>query len=447
MSTTSPAVRFEYEWEPAEDVRSAEFASTWARLEMWVGDRCVTQVEDAASRSARRSIYCPLYPLAEWIAFNWWALEAYVRPSALEPEAWSYSRLAGRHSNDSWWLRRQNMRAAGDGFLWPNLAIIPEGEVAHVAWFADAGFAPSGLLRFTQNGEALVERAPLMSTLSLVVESVLTRLAESGVSNTSLSQEWDAINQVDVEERDFCLAAARLGLDPYGIEEGLARLIELAAEHLDSRTLDEFLGSANPWLLEKSLKWVDSAGGALKTLPSGTVQAFQALQSSIDPAAHGMGLPWERGWAQAHDVRSALDLGNSDRLSINELIDFKRLTAPDLSFEGLGGRSDAGGGGLVLSREQFDRSARFAGARSLWHFLYEPERERFLLTAAHTDYQRVERAFAAEILAPAAGVEEMFGPKSYVYFDELERVANHFDVSTRVIWHQAENQLALDVVE
>jgi hypothetical protein len=70
MSTTSPAVRFEYEWEPAEDVRSAEFASTWARLEMWVGDRCVTQVEDAASRSARRSIYCPLYPLAEWIAFG-----------------------------------------------------------------------------------------------------------------------------------------------------------------------------------------------------------------------------------------------------------------------------------------------------------------------------------------------------------------------------------------
>ncbi len=432
---------------PAGQVRSAELASTWARLEVWVGDRCVTQVEDAASGSARRSIYCSLYPLAEWIAFNWWALEAYVRPSALAPEAWSYSRLAGRHSNDSRWLRQQNMRAAGDGFLWPNLAIIPEGQVAHVAWFADGGLAPGALLRFTQNGEALVERAPLMSTLSMVVESVLTRLTESGVSNTSLSDEWDAISQVDAEEREFCLAAARLGLDPYGIDEGLARLIELAAEHLDSRTLDEFLGSANPWLLEKSLKWVGSAGGELKALPSQTVQAFHTLQSSIDPATHGMGLPWERGWAQAHDVRYALGLGNSDPLSLDGLIALKRLTAPDLSFEGLGGVSDAGGCGLVLGREQFDRSARFVGARSLWHFLYEPARERFLLTAAHTDYQRVERAFAAEILAPAVGVEEMLGATSYVYFDELERVANHFEVSTRVIRHQAENQLALDVIE
>jgi hypothetical protein len=130
MSALTPSVRFEYEWEPAVDVRSAELASTWARFEMWVGDRCVTQVEDAASGSGRRSIYCSLYPLAEWIAFNWWALEAYVRPSALEPEAWSYRRLVGRHSNDSRWLRQHNIRAAGDGFLWPNLSIIPEGEVS-----------------------------------------------------------------------------------------------------------------------------------------------------------------------------------------------------------------------------------------------------------------------------------------------------------------------------
>lgn len=70
-----------------------------------------------------------------------------------------------------------------------------------------------------------------------------------------------------------------------------------------------------------------------------------------------------------------------------------------------------------------------------------------MLTAAHTEYQRVERAFAAEIMAPAEGLRDMLGAKSYVYFDELERVANHFDVSTRVIRHQAENQLALDVIE
>ena len=74
-------------------------------------------------------------------------------------------------------------------------------------------------------------------------------------------------------------------------------------------------------------------------------------------------------------------------------------------------------------------------------------RESASCSQPRTRYQRVERAFAAEILAPAVGVEEMLGATSYVYFDELERVANHFDVSTRVIRHQAENQLALDVIE
>src|SRR5690242_9624003 len=68
-----------YEWESAEEVRAPELAATWARLEIWAGEECITQVEDLASKSPRRSIYCSLYPLAEWVAYSWWLLRAHTR--------------------------------------------------------------------------------------------------------------------------------------------------------------------------------------------------------------------------------------------------------------------------------------------------------------------------------------------------------------------------------
>jgi hypothetical protein len=40
-------------------------------------------VEDVGSTSSRRSVYVPLYPLAEWIAFNWWLLAANTRPATI----------------------------------------------------------------------------------------------------------------------------------------------------------------------------------------------------------------------------------------------------------------------------------------------------------------------------------------------------------------------------
>ncbi len=76
-------LRFRFDWEPViEAVRAPELRSTWARLEAWVGDTCITLVEDVSTGSIRRSISVPLYPLAEWMAFNWWSIAADGRESS-----------------------------------------------------------------------------------------------------------------------------------------------------------------------------------------------------------------------------------------------------------------------------------------------------------------------------------------------------------------------------
>ncbi|CAJ58934.1 MULTISPECIES: hypothetical protein [Frankia] len=88
----SDGIELRIEWIDAPGVRAPEPAATWARYELWVGGRCVTQVEEPDG-TFRRSVYGSVYPLAEWIATNWWPLTGHIRPSAIRSEHWTWSNL------------------------------------------------------------------------------------------------------------------------------------------------------------------------------------------------------------------------------------------------------------------------------------------------------------------------------------------------------------------
>jgi hypothetical protein len=61
-----------------------------------------------------------MYPVAEWIAFDWWPLaHKGAAPTAHDPTA----------------LRsRRSLTSAGDGYAWPDLTIVPHGELAELCW-------------------------------------------------------------------------------------------------------------------------------------------------------------------------------------------------------------------------------------------------------------------------------------------------------------------------
>jgi Zn-dependent peptidase ImmA (M78 family) len=65
----------------------------------------------------------------------------------------------------------------------------------------------------------------------------------------------------------------------------------------------------------------------------------------------------------------------------------------------------------------------------------------FIVTQTTSLRDRAEGAFAAELLAPAAGVESFLS--DHVDDEDRERAAQHFGVSTRVIDHQLENHLGV----
>jgi Zn-dependent peptidase ImmA (M78 family) len=87
------------------------------------------------------------------------------------------------------------------------------------------------------------------------------------------------------------------------------------------------------------------------------------------------------------------------------------------------------------------RPQRFTLSRAFWHYLWESDPV-FLVTTAYTERQKVERAFAAELLAPADGIRKLLGtdPRDAVP-EDLDGIAEHFGVSSMVIEHQVENQL------
>ena len=82
---------------------------------------------------------------------------------------------------------------------------------------------------------------------------------------------------------------------------------------------------------------------------------------------------------------------------------------------------------------------RFRLARSIFlrHFTDSGRTHRRLATEAHTWEQRASRAFAAEFLAPAAGLARHLGGRASP--SEIDGLADLYGVSSWAIRHQIDN--------
>lgn len=439
-----------FEWESGEPVRAPELAATWARLEIWVGSECITQVEDIDSGSVRRSVYGSLYPLAEWIAYNWWQLRADTRPASLQPRLWTYSALRGGRTSLNRWLNHHNLRAVGEGFSWPDLTILPEGRYSRLVWRADASDEAEARrpVRFIRTGEAWVETEALEASLAHLTDSVITRLSEQGITGTALSKEWEVLRHSDAEEVEFCLAAARLGLDPYSQALEIQDFILQASEQLDGDVLLDFFSAVDPQRIDDGLRWVAATLRDIRDLPAGNGGVTE-LRSAVSRAREvgsldeGSHRPWQAGYRQARQVRQLLQLPPRAPFEFADLMLVRASDSHDKRLQAAGGVSQQRSNVLVLGRPTLGKQTKhFMQARALWHFLYDPAPGSFLVTAAHTDRQKVERAFAAELLAPAEGIAELLDlDVGQFASDELDAVAEGFGVSSQLIRHQVDNQI------
>ncbi len=438
------AFDFRIEWLDAPGVTTPELAATWARQELWVGGRCVTQAE-TPDGTLRRSIYGSVYPLAEWIATNWWILTAHIRPSAVESRYWTWPNIRTYP-----WLANHNFRGAGDGMAWPNLTLVTEGAVTRICWVSDLKYAPRPI-RFAADGVTAGATSDVLEGLASIVDRVLERLSEEGLHKTRLADEWEAIADASPDERDFCLTAGKLGLDPYSLPDGIAAdIIDIAAE-LPQELVSDFFDSADPEALTAAARW---ARRAMISAEKASVRArenlrplYDAVSTDGDIISHTLGAnrmerPWIAGYSMATSVRRELNVSTMDPFDTSPWVGLGESNAPARGLQGVTA-VQSGRCGLILGLPRTGISVnKFAQARALGRILLRPNQSHFILSLARGNDEKVAGAFAAELLAPAEGIRQYLTILGKTDDSAIEAVASRYKVSPLLIRHQYDNQIA-----
>jgi hypothetical protein len=325
---------------------------------------------------------------------------------------------------------------------------MPEGETVRLAWNADKDSEDDRPVRFLTRGNLSADNVTLQQRLAGFVNSVIDRLVEQGVDETPLASEWANIQSADEEETEFCIAAARLGLDPYSEALKYSDEILRSANHLaDRELLQDFLDVVDPDKIATTLSWVSAAKSyihALTSRPSGEIAELRSAARQL-PDWNAL-RPWELGWKQAQLIRQAAEVQPDQPFDIERWVTDVTRPTNSLGLHAFGETKEGAYPLLVVSHRHPDTSKRFVLARALWHVLWR-DSPAFLVTSAHTDRQKTERAFAAELLAPAQGISSRLVDDSVhsgLEESALDELAAHFRVSTLLVQHQIENQVLSD---
>lgn len=414
------------EWESVPASCGDEIRATWARLSLSVDSRPITRVLDSHTRGYRDHVLIPLYPIAEWLVAHWWQL-------LYEPQApW-------RHGYD----RRHNLRFGREGYLFPDLWVESLGDTALLTWRASD---LSDAVAFVGGGSLSLPHDAVRQTLVEWVELVTARLEQAGIQDTFLQREWQAIEQVDADEEAFCIACARMGLDPYQVLEGLAEQVVDASRRVPTECQPEFFSALQPEDVGSAADDVTQAREGLASQKTDLTSLAELSRAKPQDAAMAGTEPWEQGYRLAAWLRQQLDAGSQplpndadlsrllrlDRLPIHQAHETVRHHWLDALVE----CNEAHFGG-VMTASPYPAGRRFAFGRGLCELLLAPC-STALVTTAKTARQKRNRAFAAELLAPAEWLRQQH-TDGYIDMDALHSSAQALGVSEHVVSRQLQN--------
>ena len=424
-----------WEWEAAGRVRAPELAATWARLVIQVRGIAVTRLVDTSAQSLRDGVYVPLYPLAEWLACNWWAL---------------FHQYSSRQQAGSF-PRSHNLRYAGDGFALPDLALESAGETMLLRWRLRP--MPGCQVQFIEQGEYRLDTRSIEEELRCFIEAVIRRLRDSGVEKSFLEEEWSAVceSMASAEEREFCEAMAALGLDPYDCADDMAQGVLDLAQRVPRSLCGEFLSATSAARLHSDAEWLLGLLG--QTQPeSELARAWLSLSKELPRLS--MDDPWSQGYGLAREIRRKLCLEQKVPLTSDDLLapaapaGLAWLFSGDFppSIHALLHFSPRDGPLLHLRKAKREDSQRFWICRALCEVLLARGGEPSLVSEAESPRQKRNRAFAAELLAPAAVLRQRLS-SSWVDRETVEDLAAEFQVSSYIIQHQIVNHKLADILD
>jgi len=420
------------EWEEAPGVVAPVLRDTWARLEIQIQERVVTRFWSERTRCVRDAVYTSLFPLARWTVSNWWNL---LSEGLCDPSVLRGTRSTARHRA---WLGRHNLHCGREGMAYPDLTFYRMDNGHGAVWQQDPpSITTPG--RFLDAGGARIDTQHVEAGLAAFVERVIARLGASRNSEADdLRADWSAICRSRTEERELCERLGALGLDPYG-EDTIDAERRVAALEFEGPFLRDLLAATSVESLQNDVKMVKRL---LKKLPEACLTSIHDRGLPLN--GESSDLPYLAGYQRAAAVRKHLGLAPDQAVSDLWSLIRGLLGEPELSWSRGGSTSmeavvQAGDRKAVSATNRSSRAKRFLLARALhhWVFSFRSGPCLRLITTARDWQQACSRAFAAELLVPAAALDT-----THAGWDAVDALARRFDVDPMVITHQLDNHFA-----
>ena len=420
----------EIEWLDGGDIADRVHA-TYARLVLRFGGTAVTRIRDVRTRSDRDSIHVSVYPLAEWLAQNWFSLR-------LEGE--------NRWRDGRAFSHRHQVPTALDGFYFPALQVAAEGERVRLRW--SPRMLEARMIEFIEQGQLTCGRDVFDAFAADLIERVIARLNDLGLGDTGLEREWNAIQALSADEVRFANAAARLGSDPFDIGETDVGRIERVAASLPEDLQDDVLALVTPDDFDRQLAWFTAAVGRLEDRAGSA--GLRDLKASLSDALRHAGRkpPHAVGEAAAERLRHEMGLGIEPLDGIDHLRALFHVSDQSLSFsdqldqrvDSLT-RVDAERRPAFLVAKKREDSRMFALGRGIYEFLLHADRDWNVVTDLRTPRGQESRAFAAYFLCPPDAIRRFVAERGLnaVDDDAITEIAETYHVSTFVVGNHLEN--------
>ena len=408
------------------------------------GDSCLTegvskfgkQKKDEKRPGPLVSAYYP----AKWFAWNWWRL-------CYEPASENTHAGDEKHLD---WLSRHHLSSIGNGFVWPNILIESDGISVRIK--SEHSADKHSVFDFTSNESIFVNQDQFEKSLEGFIEDVIERVSDFGsLKNTDLHEIWAEVK----EERDDpyisfyrCLEAL-LGADPDEADKKKVLSLISDRDKVGEETVFEMAAFPDNWddkkfLTVDRLQKIAKRDGYDSNLKEALSQKDIPLRSTRYEAplrSTRYEAPWKIGERVAQEVRNILlSKEANDGFIPNEKLAGALGLLPKvlergsrsndlLSFttRGVINQSER-----IVLKSPRETNRRFAAARILGSRIFaESECEIRLFTDANTYSQKMQRAFAAELLCPHEELEYILD--SDYSNENRQRAARHFKVSTHVV--------------
>jgi hypothetical protein len=407
---------------------TSELDVTVGKMHIHVDQKNVTEYT-SESMGRDDHLRIPAYPLAEWIAENWW-------PLLWEP------RKSEETGDDPDFLTRHSTLFAQGGFPLPGLIFVSLGTNLLIS--SRARQVTSADVHFREFAQTIIARKEVEAELRHFVTRVVSRLSEHNIENTLLQEFWASIDATKEDEEQFCRLVGALGVSPYACSDTLSAQIDAIAEALGEQlTLDLCLAATPENLVTASdlAKFVQNE--AQRSTPVDLTP-----MTNISPPPDNAALPaWRRGVQAAKRVREKLGIQDTDPRGGDKFLDLIKLETSHPALlnistvepivVGMMIRQDNSANIGLLQPAIHHR--RFTGARAAYSaWSSESASIERLLTQAVTRDQQASRAFAAEMMAPLAYIRKN-ARGSKITQERIQEVAVDLNIGPDVVGKQAAN--------